>query len=398
MSDSTAMFPPERREAPLDDLLAYGQEESDNALNRKDKSLYDFWQGWCAALERVRASSPAAHAEPTRFDLLEDPTRGLHAVLTRFGLASRTDFMPLVTALVQWAADAYRSSLPAAHADEELPFDDWSKLPLAQRIVALVTVLRAQGSDGWHGAAVRAVTRELRTASPAAHAERPDTALYEAARHVWKTLHDTDLANNADIWRYERNLLKAALAQSERVAFSEPAAHAERTLQSEAIRLDEPYLHHLREAAYDWAIESIDDTPAGPRRACIIMSRNVVSLVDELRQARAVHAERPQYPIPLNEEQEQAVKSWAADDRLWTTQDTVEINLRTFARMILKLRAARSERPDIVEEILQRIELSQKGSIGSDLNVFMPQISVEEVKRWRAALSERAPETLHGKR
>jgi hypothetical protein len=68
----------------------------------------------------------------------------------------------------------------------------------------------------------------LRAALPAAHAERPDTALYEAARHVWKTLHDTDLANNADIWRYERNLLKAAIAQSERVAFSEPAAHAER--------------------------------------------------------------------------------------------------------------------------------------------------------------------------
>jgi len=63
------------------------------------------------------ASSPAAHAEPTRFDLLEDPTRGLHAVLTRFGLASRTDLMPLVTALVQWAADAYRSSSPAAHAE-----------------------------------------------------------------------------------------------------------------------------------------------------------------------------------------------------------------------------------------------------------------------------------------
>jgi hypothetical protein len=41
-------------------------------------------------------------------------------------------------------------------------------------------------------------------------------------------------------------------------------------------------------------------------------------------------------PIPLNEAQEQAAKDWAADDRLWTTQETVEFNLRTFARVILK--------------------------------------------------------------
>lgn len=40
--------------------------------------------------------------------------------------------------------------------------------------------------------------------------------------------------------------------------------------------------------------------------------------------------------IPLNDEQEQTIKQWAADDRLWTTQETVEFNLRTFARCILK--------------------------------------------------------------
>ena len=42
-------------------------------------------------------------------------------------------------------------------------------------------------------------------------------------------------------------------------------------------------------------------------------------------------------PIPLNAEQEQATKDWAADDRLWTTQETVEFNLRTFARKVLAL-------------------------------------------------------------
>lgn len=41
------------------------------------------------------------------------------------------------------------------------------------------------------------------------------------------------------------------------------------------------------------------------------------------------------FPIPLNDEQVRAAKDWAADDRLWTTQETVEFNLRTFARKIL---------------------------------------------------------------
>ena len=43
-----------------------------------------------------------------------------------------------------------------------------------------------------------------------------------------------------------------------------------------------------------------------------------------------------QFPIPLSDDQQAAVKEWAADDRLWTTQETVEFNLRTFARLILK--------------------------------------------------------------
>lgn len=46
-------------------------------------------------------------------------------------------------------------------------------------------------------------------------------------------------------------------------------------------------------------------------------------------------------PISLNATQEAAVHDWAADDRLWTTQETVEFNLRLFARVIL---AGRQER------------------------------------------------------
>ena len=37
----------------------------------------------------------------------------------------------------------------------------------------------------------------------------------------------------------------------------------------------------------------------------------------------------------LNPEQLRAVKQWAADDRLWTTPDTVAFNLAVFARVIL---------------------------------------------------------------
>ncbi len=53
----------------------------------------------------------------------------------------------------------------------------------------------------------------------------------------------------------------------------------------------------------------------------------------------SVKPARPGGPIPLTAAQEQAAKDWAADDRLWTTQETVEFNLRVFARTILMLAA-----------------------------------------------------------
>jgi len=53
---------------------------------------------------------PENAPQEERFDLLEDPTRGLHAVLTRHGIASRSDCLSLVTDLVHWASDACRSS------------------------------------------------------------------------------------------------------------------------------------------------------------------------------------------------------------------------------------------------------------------------------------------------
>ena len=75
--------------------------------------------------------------------------------------------------------------------------------------------------------------------------------------------------------------------------------------------------------------------PAACRLACL-------DAIEESFRATASSGDAgapPQYPISLNDEQEKAIREWAADDRLWTTQETVEFNLRTFARTILKHRA-----------------------------------------------------------
>lgn len=44
----------------------------------------------------------------------------------------------------------------------------------------------------------------------------------------------------------------------------------------------------------------------------------------------------PDGPIPLSAAMLEAVKSWAANDRLWGSRSTTEFNLCTFARVILK--------------------------------------------------------------
>lgn len=49
--------------------------------------------------------------------------------------------------------------------------------------------------------------------------------------------------------------------------------------------------------------------------------------------------------IQLTPQQEQAAKDWAAEDQLWTTQETVEFNLRTFARVILAAAGRSAETP-----------------------------------------------------
>lgn len=60
--------------------------------------------------------------------------------------------------------------------------------------------------------------------------------------------------------------------------------------------------------------------------------------------AKASAALSPTFPIPLNEKQEAVVKLWALPTTpgMWGSPETVEFNLRTFARKILAEAAALS--------------------------------------------------------
>ena len=54
----------ERIAALARDLLAYGDQEATNALRAKDREHYQFWQGWCEALKKIRLSSSSLSVEP----------------------------------------------------------------------------------------------------------------------------------------------------------------------------------------------------------------------------------------------------------------------------------------------------------------------------------------------
>jgi hypothetical protein len=51
--------------------------------------------------------------------------------------------------------------------------------------------------------------------------------------------------------------------------------------------VDANYLHSLREMAYDWAIEPLEGEPVVAKRAAIVLGRNVLTLIDELRALQA---------------------------------------------------------------------------------------------------------------
>ena len=70
----------------------------------------------------------------------------------------------------------------------------------------------------------------------------------------------------------------------------------DRELQRDGpIPLDDQFLGHLHEAAYDWGIESMEDEPVVARRAAIWFGRCIVTLIDEVRRLRATqkHYDNP---------------------------------------------------------------------------------------------------------
>ena len=92
-------------------------------------------------------------------------------------------------------------------------------------------------------------------------------------------------------------------------------------------------------------------------------------------------------PIPLSAAHEQAAKEWAADDRLWTTQDTVEFNLRAFARVILKHQFAAQQAAitAIRQEMQQALHVSDESTKGGG-GYWIKGHTCKTIKRWLAVL------------
>lgn len=108
------------------------------------------------------------------------------------------------------------------------------------------------------------------------------------------------------------------------------------------------------------------------------------------RKAAALVVGGPQetYQIPLNEPQLDAANQWAADDRLWTTQETVQINLRTFARKILALSRPGVEIPQEHEDqsrtALSRVPVRpDEGPL--DLREVRTEIASDAIRDWLLA-------------
>lgn len=98
-------------------------------------------------------------------------------------------------------------------------------------------------------------------------------------------------------------------------------------------------------------------------------------------------------PAPLKE-----LKAEDLRDILWAVSVAFK-NVPLTRDRLSELVSALSPKPPtearlIIEEMLQRIESGHKGSIGSIENTYVPQIGVEEIKRWRDRLAPtRSPES-----
>lgn len=89
--------------------------------------------------------------------------------------------------------------------------------------------------------------------------------------------------------------------------------------------------------------------------------------------AKITTGDAPSYHITLSAAQERVAKDWAADDRLWTTQETVEFNLRTFARKVLAEAAPPAPKPsELLREKAQMEGMVASGFYAVDEEVAPP--------------------------
>ena len=99
----------------------------------------------------------------------------------------------------------------------------------------------------------------------------------------------------------------------------------------------------------------------------------------------------------LNQEQRKLAQSWAADDRLWTTQQTVEINLGTFARCILKAadgRATDEQIQDFAQTIRELFETLRDAPVWEKLDRELYEAWVETMQGSAADMLERMPQKV----
>jgi hypothetical protein len=106
------------------------------------------------------------------------------------------------------------------------------------------------------------------------------------------------------------------------------------------------YAHypHLKPAGTQVAHDSVGEAPAAQKETTMEKFSNSIPGENwvELQQQIATAQKETQGLIELTDEMEKACTQWAEDDRLWTTQEAVKFNLRTFARVILKAAPAQS--------------------------------------------------------
>jgi hypothetical protein len=309
VTDSKAVPPPERREAPLETLAHQMEVQGEDA---KARGYLEAWNTYQVCANMVRASSPAAHAPARGFETLS--TLSLRELMDDLepGDRARVEYEQLL-ALLDTVPRPHRVTPPALRGEPEtLRCSGCGTRWTSPEGFILAGVVHLCG-DCWRK------VQPILHASPAAHApsqeappdrgwferqakraqedikELPDWLRSSPVAHATKEMDNVDMAGSGN-----RDSGSGAVVRDSEGSVASPVAHAERPLQAEAIQPDERYLHHLREAAYDWAIESIDGMSAGPRRACVIMSRNVLCLVDELRKVRAALSERA--PEPTRQE------------------------------------------------------------------------------------------------